>query len=1181
MKFIAKGSFRNPATWVRQFFVITALATSSFIWAQNGIIGSGFGTNDWSTTDNFSTGAGSSRIYTTTANATGSQYFRLVTNWSSNYNQWGPSSTVSDYQVSPGTAVSSSEVVENSTTKAYYISVPSTSYNYVFKTKEGGNPPSNVGMIVFEVQSTVSTCTGVSQDYTTVSKSLSPTITATLDNSLPTGQGIYIRYTTDNFSTSTIAAMSGSGTSYSYSIPTQTVGTTVTYYILTSGSSQTISHSDADFYTINLNNNSGSNYSYTVTTDQFQSSASGDWSDNTKWQVGNGTNWVSASSYPTSSDGTITIASGHTITLDMNATASALIINSGGTFTGSDATARTLTFENSTSGTTTVLTNNGTWSNGTGGSTVIFSGAPSSGDAIHEISGTIAFENLTVNKSSGTSNVGASFLTGCSLTGTLEIGSGGYIATAPPTGFYSTSAILKFNQGGGATYDVNSGDYSWSFSQVPQNLTISSGTVNLNADRIASGDLVIDGGTLVLNNNTPKLTIQGDWTRSSGTFTPGTGTVTLSGSSNSTITTASTAVIGNFQIDKSGGAKVILANDAQITINLDLKAGTIDLGSNTLEINGSISETSGTIDADAGTVSFTYASEITLSSTTFTGDINNLTINGGGIALGTSTTINGTLTLTSGSLRIGGNTLTLNGTISGTSTLLANGSSSNLSLGGSGALGTIYMDQSSAGTSNRLNNFTFNRSSGTFDLGNEMQIIGIVTHTDGTLETNGNLKLVASASTTYGQIAGSGSGSITEAVSMQMIIPGSSSGWRNFCVPFDTITTGQLGNQLILATSNGTSINSKTYDQNLFTWTESSASWTAVSSASSSLYGNGYNMYVFDPSSNTVTLAGTYSSSTKNYGSLVNSNSGNASNDGWHLLANPFPSGIDWNAVTKPGNLSGSYSIFSVNDGNYRSWNGSTGSAGQYIPPMHAFWVKASATLSSDLQISSANRSTSTANHLQKGNTLNNFLKIEVKGSSTYRDALYLYTDQQNRVQSPKLMGLSEAPNLWVNFDNEPLSILPMEESDLTKALPLGFTCSSSGTYHLSFLTENMGGNDPWLEDRKTNTWHRIADGDFSFQYDASEAREGRFFIHYQGKASSIEPAQNQKPYWIGQDDQGIILSVNQEMDIRIIDVSGRVVFTKQVPSGIHHLDFTPSIHGVYVIELQSGTQRMAEKLIR
>ena len=64
----------------------------SVSFAQNGIIGDGFGQNDWSNTDCFSSSAGNSRIFSTTANATGNRYFRLVTCWGDSWNQWGPSS---------------------------------------------------------------------------------------------------------------------------------------------------------------------------------------------------------------------------------------------------------------------------------------------------------------------------------------------------------------------------------------------------------------------------------------------------------------------------------------------------------------------------------------------------------------------------------------------------------------------------------------------------------------------------------------------------------------------------------------------------------------------------------------------------------------------------------------------------------------------------------------------------------------------------------------------------------------------------------------------------------------------------------------------------------------------------------------------------------------------------------
>lgn len=214
-----------------------------------------------------------------------------------------------------------------------------------------------------------------------------------------------------------------------------------------------------------------------------------DWSNSATWANGN---------VPLAGDA-ITIA--HDVTLNQDATIASLTL-SAGTFTASDGSARTLTISTDASGSATTMTNSGgTWANGTGGSTVVFSGNPNSGDAIHQTSGSFGFQNVTIQKESGASNnVGVDFQTNSSVSGTLEIGEGGYVSTAPPSSFYGGSAILAFNQGTGANYVVGASDNSWSTTEVPQNITITSGTVTLQGDRTATGNLIVSSnGTLAID----------------------------------------------------------------------------------------------------------------------------------------------------------------------------------------------------------------------------------------------------------------------------------------------------------------------------------------------------------------------------------------------------------------------------------------------------------------------------------------------------------------------------------------------------------------------------------------------------------------------------------------------------------------------------------------------------------
>ena len=100
----------------------------------------------------------------------------------------------------------------------------------------------------------------------------------------------------------------------------------------------------------------------------------------------------------------------------------------------------------------------------------------------------------------------------------LEIGAGGYVSTDPPASFYGSEAVLVFNQGASATYDVNSNDRTWSTTVVPNSITINSGKVRLNDNRTASGELIVNSGATLETNAGKQLTINGNITNN-GTLT--------------------------------------------------------------------------------------------------------------------------------------------------------------------------------------------------------------------------------------------------------------------------------------------------------------------------------------------------------------------------------------------------------------------------------------------------------------------------------------------------------------------------------------------------------------------------------------------------------------------------------------------------------------------------------------
>jgi hypothetical protein len=340
-----------------------------------------------------------------------------------------------------------------------YINATSLSQTFVFKTKNGGSNPERK-FIIFRIDGVLRTVNSVSRNFSTVLSGLSPTITANLDASFNNGQGVYLRYTTDGWASSSVVSMTGSGTSYSGNIPTLPAGTVVSYYVFTSGSGMTIAPDKADWYTINLNNNGGGNFQYTVANGPtyYQTSGNADLSSASNWLVGDGTTWVSATSAPTSSN-IINILTGHQLTIsdprtisvvNIANTGSLLLTNSARlTVSGTITNDGTITLENGATlvqGSSSTLAGSGSYVvkqdiTGAGSSTPTgrfwYVGSP-----VSQASSAVFFASSLANvakKRDEANNAWVSLNSGSAEN--LEVGRGYYVQAIP------TSSTLNFTGG--------------------------------------------------------------------------------------------------------------------------------------------------------------------------------------------------------------------------------------------------------------------------------------------------------------------------------------------------------------------------------------------------------------------------------------------------------------------------------------------------------------------------------------------------------------------------------------------------------------------------------------------------------------------------------------------------------------------------------------------------------------
>ncbi len=476
----------------------------------------------------------------------------------------------------------------------------------------------------------------------------------------------------------------------------------------------------------------------------YRSVASGDFSSACTWEVADDEAFTSgvavASLPPNAAAHTIKIRNGHTVTINSALTLDQLTVESGGTLElnnfaitwnngpGVDFTVNGTYIDNASSAQNSSFSTGATWQLGANG-TFIKTRNSSAAVFRDNYEGGMSTIPATANwiiRYTGASDVAFTTVDGTYYPNlTFENAS----TTNPHTllqTFLGNSdyATVKGNLDiGGTTYSNG----------------IQIRNINTNATPLTVlGNLIIRAGSKLENTNGSTngtgFAVRGSITVDGELNVAGTGAsglLSLEGTSAQSISGSGTITLYDVTIDNSAG--VNLSRNLSVGNNLVLTAGTLGIGTHTLTYSGSsITRTSGNLNASTGTLVFANGAALTLPANVFSGNVNNLTLNGaGGVTLGSNTTVVGNLTLTNGTLTVAGNTLTYSGSsITRTSGLLnASHSAATLAFANTSAL-TLP-----AGLfSGNINNLTISGSGG-ITLGDNTTVASTLTLSSGNILT--------------------------------------------------------------------------------------------------------------------------------------------------------------------------------------------------------------------------------------------------------------------------------------------------------------------------------------------------------------------------------------------------------------------------------------------------------------
>ncbi len=279
---------------------------------------------------------------------------------------------------------------------------------------------------------------------------------------------------------------------------------------------------------------------------QYRSQATGNWGIPATWECSDdGTNWQTpTTNTPTSSNGVITIRTGHTVTIESTVTVDEVTVENGGQLTVGSGVAWTLANGSATPDLTisgillnqgSTWTTTGTWAVGTGGT------------FIH-------------NTNSGISQP--------LNDATLDAGSF-FIYRGPPSPIVSVA-------------NRNYGNLSFESTSETWSRPLSGGTATV------QGDFTLGNGVTLGSSTFAGFTLYGDWTNN-GTYNAGIDTVTFNGSSAQTIGGTSSTAFNNLTINNSSTiANGVNLGTAQ-TVNgtLTLTTGFLKLNANNLTLGTS------------------------------------------------------------------------------------------------------------------------------------------------------------------------------------------------------------------------------------------------------------------------------------------------------------------------------------------------------------------------------------------------------------------------------------------------------------------------------------------------------------------------------------------------------------------------------------------------------------------
>lgn len=465
---------------------------------------------------------------------------------------------------------------------------------------------------------------------------------------------------------------------------------------------------------------------------------------------------------------------------------------------------------------------------------------------------------------------------------------------------------------------------------------------------------------------------------------------------------------------------------------------------------------------------------------------------------------------------------------------------------------------------------------------------------NGTLNTNGNLTLLSTASQTA-YINGSGTGNVLGNVIMQRYLS-SAFGYKYFSSPFQSATVNEFSDEVNL--SSGFPLFYR-YDEN-----QASTGWLTYTISTGTLVplqGYAANLGT-SHSAETVDATGVVNNGTIT-STLYNHNQ--PYTQGFNLVGNPYPSPIDWNAATGWTRTNVDNAVYYFNasatdqyGGTYSSYiNGisSDGIANNMIASMQGFFVhvtNGTYPVSATLSINNNARTTSLSPVFQSFAPPLIRLSAGFSDDGLAADRTVFYIDDNaaanfdTKRDALKLMNTNkDVPSLYaVAADTTKLSIHAFAYPHDSTVLPLGIKTERDGwiTFNAPQIQLISASLHIYLFDDKDKSYHDLRSNNNYRLYLSSGKYENRFSLVFSTNelgATTADDATFNAYFSAGK----LIVNTNMTYDDKavlvMINMQGQTIWHSSFTgNGTYNVN-TRLSNDVYVVRLVAGKQEHSKKI--